>query len=400
MQNKLYESREDIQAAAIATWVSTKRGTLVLSTGVGKTYVAIVIACGQIKKKLINSCLIVVPTINLISQWEKEILKWGYSLEGITIKCLQTAYKEESEYDLLVVDEIHTATAEKYSSVFVNTKHKQCLGLSATVDSENEIIKTHCPVIFTIEVADALAAKAFNNYTVYNVAVSLNRKEQAIYNTFDRQFKLAKLQLLILKKEYPDYADLTIFDIAKKHSNSKEKDELTKWSKTFWSAMTMRKSICYKAYTKAEAAKQLIATSPTSKWIIFTMSIDLAKQLSAEIPNSVVYHSKQKDDVRVQILKDYSDNKSSCLIAVQALNAGMNIPDIDKAICISGNSSELDAIQRLGRIARVKDTPSIFINLYSKNTIEKTWLENRNKKIDNVVWQDFTIMKQLLCPKS
>ena len=396
MQNNVYADRQEIQAAAIAAWVPTKKGTLVLSTGVGKTYVAIVIACGQIKKKLIDTCLIVVPTTNLILQWEQEILKWGYPLDGITIKCLQTAYKEETEYDLLVVDEVHTATAEKYSAVFVNTKHKQCLGLSATVDSTNKVLVEHCPVLFSIEVADALKAKAFNAYTVYNVAIPLNRKEQAIYNTFDRQFKLAKLQLLILKKDYPEYADLTIFDIAKKYANSKEKTELVKWSKTFWSAMTMRKSLCYKAYSKAEAAKELVSRSPTSKWVIFTMSIDLAKKLSEEIPGSVVYHSKQKDDERTRILKDYSENKSNCLIAVQALNAGMNIPDIDRAICISGNSSELDAIQRLGRIARVKDTPSIFINLYSKDTIEKTWLENRNKKIDNIVWQTLIEMKKLL----
>lgn len=394
MQNKLYESREDIQAAAITAWVTDKKGTLVMSTGTGKTYTAIVIACGQLKRKLINSCLIVVPTTNLILQWEQEILKWGYSLDGITIKCLQTAYKEDSEYDLLVIDEIHTALAEKYSQVFLKTKYKQVLGLSATVDETNKVLTEYCPVVFKSTVGDALKAKAYNPYTIYNVEVSMNRKEQAIYNTFDRQFKLSKLQLLLIKKDLPEFKDVTIFDLAKAYSNSKEKTELAKWSKVFWSAMTLRKMHCYKTWSKGEAAIELVKAAPDKKWIIFTMSIDIAKKLSESIPNSKVYHSKQKDDERTIILKEYASNTFSCLIAVKALDAGMNIPDIDRAISISGNSSELVAVQRLGRIARVKEKESIFINLFSKNTIEKTWLENRNKNIDNVKWETLSNVKK------
>lgn len=397
MQKEIYESREDLQAAAITNWVkSGKVGTIDVPTGTGKMYLGIVAACGQIKKGLIKSCLIVVPTVNLIEQWKEEIIKWEYTLDGITIKCLQSAYKEKSVYDLLIVDEVHTATGEQYSKIFENAKHIQCLGLSATVDPENAIIKKYCPVIFKVTIRQALGAKTFNEYKVYNVEVGMTKKEKATYDTFDRQFKLSRLQLLIIKRDYPEYRDLTIFDIARMNSKSKDKTDLVKYSRMFWSAMSLRKSVCYNTWSKALVAADLVNSNPNDKWIVFTMSIDLATQLSEIIPNSKVYHSKQKNVERAKILQEYSNNKFNCIVTVQALDAGLNVPNIDKAIAVSGVSTELTAVQRLGRIARIKPIASMFINLYSKDTIEKSWVEKRNRSIDNVEWITFSSLKNIL----
>jgi len=349
MRENIYGGREDIQAAAITAWNTTKIGTLVMPTGLGKTYVGIVVACGLLKKKIISNCLIVVPTTNLIKQWKDEIAKWGYSLDNIDIMCIQTAHKHKATYNLLVIDEVHTATSPIYSRIFTNINYNYVLGLSATVDKEDPILVKYCPVLFESTVSDALASKAFNPYTIYNVEVGMSRKERATYTTFDKQFKIARLQLLLLKKDYPEFKDLTIFDIAKMHSASKEKSELVTYSKMFWGGMSLRKTTCHKAWSKAELAAELVATSPQSKWIIFTMSIDMAEKLAAIIPNSKVYHSKQKSDVRATILEDYRTGKLSCIITVRALDAGLNVPDISHAIAISGDSQELVATQRLGQ---------------------------------------------------
>lgn len=345
------ESREEIQAAAIQAWVAhDKVGTIVLPTGMGKTYVGIVVACGLLKKKLINNVLICVPTRNLITQWEKEILKWGYTLDGITIKCIQSVYKKESEYDLLLVDEVHTSKAEKYSQVFIKVKHRFCLGLSATIE-ENEVIKKYCPIVFESTVQQALEADAFNEYVIHNIAVPFNRKEAAHYKTFDNQFKIGRLQLLLLKNKFPEYKDLSIFDIAKLHSTSKEKTDIVKYSKMFWNGMTLRKRLCYLATSKALAAAKIVENSTKDQWIIFTMSIDLAEHLATLISNSKVYHSKQKPELRDEILQAYKDKEFDVLITVKALDAGLNIPDTSRAIAISGDSQELVAIQRLGHSA-------------------------------------------------
>ena len=65
---------------------------------------------------------------------------------------------------------------------------------------------------------------------------------------------------------------------------------------------------------------------------------------------AVVYHSKMKDDERKLVLEGFKASKFKYLVAVDALNAGLDVPDVDGAICVSGTSTELVAIQQLGQV--------------------------------------------------
>lgn len=102
--------------------------------------------------------------------------------------------------------------------------------------------------------------------------------------------------------------------------------------------------------------------------------------------DAVVYHSKMNDEEREKALDSIRNNDKKWLVAVDALNAGLNIPDIDAAICISGVSTELVNVQQLGRIIRLKSTKSIFINFYCEGTIEETWVAKKTKMLPNTNW--------------
>lgn len=94
-----------------------------------------------------------------------------------------------------------------------------------------------------------------------------------------------------------------------------------------------------------------------------------------------------KDEERNKVLADFADSKFKYLIAVDALNAGLNVPDIDSAICISGVSTELVATQQRGRVARYAEGKNaIFINLYGEETVEKSWVKNKTKNLPTVRW--------------
>lgn len=417
MQNRVYETREEIQGAAITAWRPSKKGTIVAGTGTGKTFIGITIGAGQIRLGKIKSVLISVPTTNLIDQWKEEILHWGYPLDGIEIKCIQTIYKNEYEVDLLIVDEVHTATSNEYSKIFENVKSSQVLGLTATVDEDDPVIQKYCPVVFKAGIKESLAAGAFNDYIVYNVAVPFSKKEAAMYRKFDSLFKEAQIELLNIKREFikkhqeqlakgeeieNDLSSLSVFDIAQKYSGVKKKDiteenkNVVGWSKNFWSAMSMRKMLCYVAPSKITKALELYQTAPDKKWIIFCMNLKVAEALKEHIPKARVYHYKLKPNEKKKMLGDFSHDKFNCLISIRALDAGLNIPSINFGLSISGDSSQLTAIQRLGRIARVKKTKSVFINLVSKDSVDIKWVESRNKEIDNVVWADLSTVKKEL----
>jgi superfamily II DNA or RNA helicase len=79
--------------------------------------------------------------------------------------------------------------------------------------------------------------------------------------------------------------------------------------------------------------------------------------------------------------------KAQLLISVDALTEGLNVPDADGAICVSGVSTELTQIQSLGRIIRVKEgKQALFINLYVPDTQEEVWIKNKTKNLKNVQW--------------
>lgn len=90
---------------------------------------------------------------------------------------------------------------------------------------------------------------------------------------------------------------------------------------------------------------------------------------------------------REVVLDNFAKNNFNILIAVDALNAGLNVPDADAAINVSYTSAELTNIQRLGRVLRkVENKKALIINLFLENTVEERWLSKKdyNLKTKNV----------------
>lgn len=383
-------SKRDLaQLDAIKAWVNNnKRGTVVLSTGFGKTKVGVMIAGTQLRKEKIQSVLILVPNIPLISQWRAQFKLWGYDDTNVDIKCIKGVYNKSFTYDLLIIDEIHTSLSTEYSKLFTNIKYEQILGLTATLPHRQDhktILDKHCPVIFTKTVKEALEAEAISDFKVYNVAVSLSKKDAALYRLYNGKWLQAQSEILTYKKTH-EIDDLSTFDIARIYSKNKEKDRINIVSRSYWSAMTMRKYVCYNSSSKINVVLEIIRNFPDRKWIIFTKTIKYATALNRILLKSSLYHSYLSKVDRESVLHDFSNNKTKILIAVDALNAGLDVPDADAGICVSGVSTELVATQQLGRISRVaKNKLALMFNLYSTNTVEKGWVESKTINF-NPIW--------------
>lgn len=97
-------------------------------------------------------------------------------------------------------------------------------------------------------------------------------------------------------------------------------------------------------------------------------------------------------------MEQFSNDEFSILIAVDALNAGLNVPNIDGAICVSGVSTELAMVQQLGRSTRkVGDKVAIFFNLYSEGTVEENWVKDKTFNLDSTYWiSDLANVKTIL----
>lgn len=307
-------------------------------------------------------------------------------LAGIDFMCINTAYKQEGTYDLVIVDEAHRALSPKYRRVFSSIKSDNWLCLTATLPHllEYEILLAkYAPVVYQKTVLEGIESKALSQYRLVNVACGWDADSKRKYGVFDRLFNEAAIQLTSINRYLPNpYA--SAFDMAK-YCRSSADPVIAKYAKQFWMAMQNRKSAVYSNKEKTKVAAEIVSKYPDKKWILFYKTISEA-EYAASLLGGRVYHSKLKKAEREAILAEFKSGAFKTLVAVDALNEGFNVPDVDAAICVSGVSVELVAIQQLGRVIRFKEgKEALFINLYTKDSVEHRWTEAKSRSL-NPVW--------------
>jgi superfamily II DNA or RNA helicase len=84
--------------------------------------------------------------------------------------------------------------------------------------------------------------------------------------------------------------------------------------------------------------------------ILFSKSIAMAEEISELFGDEAkTYHSKMKPEERRLVLTGFSNSEFNILSAVDGLNEGLSVDDVDAAICISGVSTILTNTQQLGQ---------------------------------------------------
>lgn len=97
-------TRDERQDLSVKKWIQNKcKGTVVASTGFGKTRVAIKAINKILKQKPLYKILVVVPTLGLQEQWITILDKSGFSLNAQVI-VINTASTHSYECDLFILD--------------------------------------------------------------------------------------------------------------------------------------------------------------------------------------------------------------------------------------------------------------------------------------------------------
>lgn len=340
----------DYQEEAIKNWIEDKRGVIVLPTGSGKTYVAL-----EIIKELNVPTLILVPTLDLLDQWKDKIpFKTGElsgrekELEAVTVTTYDSAYlnaeKIGNRFLLLVFDEVHHLPSQSYRNIAEMSAAPYRLGLTATYEREDgehkHLFELIGGKVFELK-PDDLVGTHLANYTLKRIKIPLSDGERAQYERNISVFKNFISSRNIRLRSPEDFRKV----IMRTGVDDEAYNALKSWDAA--------RKIAFNSKNKLIKLKEILEEHRGDKIIIFTRHNDLVYKISRLflIP-PITYRTKKEE--RRAILDGFKKGKYKAIVSSQVLDEGIDVPDANVGIIMSGSGSVREFIQRLGRILRPK----------------------------------------------
>ncbi len=378
----------DYQQAALAAWREhDRRGTVVLPTGSGKTFLGLqAIADAGV------STLIVVPTIDLMNQWHATLTNafgeqlpddvgvlggGSHDVATITVSTYDSAYRYINEYGdqfgLLIVDEVHHLPAPTYKQIPEMMIAAYRLGLTATyerTDDAHTVLEEEDligPVVYE-ENVNELAGEYLSNYETIHLQVELTSEERSEY---DEEYQI-----------YRDYVDSHEFDLWKEDGYQEflKRTSYDPEGRRALVAKQRAEEIARTAEKKLDTLDNLIKRHYDDRVIIFTANNGFAYDISQEFIIPCITHQTATDE-RTEILDRFKTGEYSMLVTSQVLDEGIDVPAANVGIILSGSASKRQYAQRLGRILRPTDDrePAHLYEIITTNTME-TYVSQRRRE--------------------
>jgi superfamily II DNA or RNA helicase len=343
-----------------------------LPTGSGKTYVALAVIAA-----LSQPTLVVVPTLDLVDQWIEKLSIFGNEWIGeftgrkkdvkpITVATYDSAYlnadKLGNKFMLLVFDEVHHLPSESYSQIAEMSAAPFRLGLTATFEREDgrhQILPQLVGgKIFELKPED-LAGEHLARYIVKRIYVPLTDAEREIYEEKSKIFREYLKQKGLRLRSVDDFHRV----IMATGYDYRAYEALRAWDAA--------RKVAFNSKNKIKKLGEILKRHRGDKIIIFTRYNDLVYLISRLFLIPAITHKTSKDE-RKLILDYFRKGKFRAIVSSQVLDEGIDVPDANVGIIVSGSGSAREYIQRLGRILRKskKKEEAILYELVSRETGE------------------------------
>jgi superfamily II DNA or RNA helicase len=381
------DPREYQQAALDAWREHDRRGSVVLPTGSGKTFLGLqAIADAGV------ATLIVAPTIDLMTQWHATLTNafgdqllegvgvlggGSHKITAITVTTYDSAYRYINEYGdrfgLLIADEEHHLPAPTYRQIPEMSIAPYRLGLTATyerADGKHELLDDLLgPVVYKEDV-DALAGEYLSEYETIHMQVELTDEERGQY---DEEYGL-----------YREYVDSHAFDLWKEDGYAEflKRTSYDPEGRRALIAKQRAEGIARTAVKKLDTLDTLLKRHYDDRTIIFTANNAFAYEISQEFITPCITHQTETEE-RTEILDCFRTGEYSMLATSQVLDEGIDVPAANVGIILSGSASKRQYAQRLGRILRPTDDrqPARLYEIIAANTVENYVSERRREDV-------------------
>jgi superfamily II DNA or RNA helicase len=373
----------DYQRDALAAWREARgRGVVVLPTGAGKTHVGVM----AIEERA-RGALVVAPTLDLVRQWYDllgaafggpiGVLGGGeHEVQPITVSTYDSAWMHMehlgARFGTLVFDEVHHLPGESYALAAKLSLAPFRLGLTATperTDGKHEWLHDLVgPVVYRREIVE-LRGDFLAEYETETVAVELTDEERAAYDA-ERAIYLGFVRERGLKIGAPGGWDRFV-------RASASSDEGVR----AMAAYRRQRDLARAATAKLAVTARLVDAHRHDRTIVFTDDNATAYRIARELLLPVITHQTKVKE-RSRTLARFADGTYGAVVTSRVLNEGIDVPEANVAIVVSGTGSVREHVQRLGRILRPREGKrALLYELVSRDTAEQATSDRRRDHV-------------------
>lgn len=374
-------TRDERQLECSTKWIKAGcKGLVSAATGFGKTRVGILSIKRFLNKNPTGTILVVVPSEPLQIQWIEILSENKINAE---VYIINSVIKKKLRVDLLILDEVHLFVADTFIKVFTNVKYSMILALTATLnrlDGKEILLNKYCPICDVITLEECIENNWASPYKEYKVMLEVDLTDYIeahrafldFFSFFNYDFNFA-MKCVTNRETRIQYAKLV------KNKNEDEKEIIKKVTANafgFLINLKKRKAFVMEHPKKIEITNLIIEHRLDKKIVTFSPTIKMAEKIKyGNLLNSGIKKKKRRITLSEFILQE-----TGVLNSNKSINTGTDIPGLNTAIILSGNSSSIIKQQTLGRVIRYAPGKEAEVfTLVIKGTMEESWHSKSTK---------------------
>jgi len=378
---RVHREPRPYQTEALAAWRAQRgRGVVVLPTGSGKSHVALL----AIDDKR-RSALVVAPTLDLVRQWfdlltttfggPVGVIGGGeHDVQPLTVTTYDSLYLHAehlgARFGLVVFDECHHLPSPAYSMAASALLAPFRLGLTATPERtdgrERELELLIGPEAYRKDIVE-LSGDYLAEYETERVSIELSPEERALHDAERAIYREFVTSHGIRMSQPSGWGEFIMMS-----ARSAE-------GRRAMAAYRKQRAIAFAPKAKLDYLEHLLHLHRGDRAILFTQDNATAYAISGRFLVPVLTHQTKVRE-RSAILAGLAAGIFRAVATSKVLNEGVDVPDANVAVILSGSGTVREHVQRLGRILRKRgDKRAVLYELVTEATTE-TYTSDRRRE--------------------
>ncbi len=363
-----------------AWWKTGGRGVVVLPTGTGKTFLAILAIA-----RTARPAIVVTPTIDLLHQWYAELrnafgteiglLGGGeYDIRQLTVTTYDSAYlyfeRWAHRFGLLIFDECHHLPSPGYMQAAIGSLAPFRLGLTATperTDGQDDLLHGLIgPLVYRREIRE-LKGDFLAEYRTERLYVELSPEEEARYQK--------------ARDVYKQFVADHGISMGGAHGWQRfiQETSRSREGRVAFQAYREQRQLALAAPAKLRVLENLLEKHGQDRVLIFTYDNATVYQIARRFLVPAITHQTKARERR-QLLDAFGKGDLSIVVTSRVLNEGVDVPAANVGIILSGSGTVREHVQRLGRLLRkVGDKQAHLYEVVTRGTAEEFTSERRRQ---------------------